>query len=209
MAALWRPNHAQQKSQCGKSDRMRPCDAKRQLERPRMIGGVVWILMSTSPSTSYRVEAFNLSHASENKIHDDTVAQKLGFAGGLVPGVEVYAYACHPAVQRWGRLWLERGQMQCRFLKPVYDGRIALVSELSLQPAWTSRCTARACFAPPATLRWGTARRDRHRSRSSSRARPRRHRSARRPAEASLAEGTLAQHRPDAHDCRIRRRISA
>ena len=52
-----------------------------------------------------------------------TTAQKLGFAGGLVPGVEVYAYACHPAVARWGRAWLERGQMQCRFLKPVYDHR--------------------------------------------------------------------------------------
>jgi hypothetical protein len=84
--------------------------------------------MSTSPSTSYRVEAYNLSHASENKIHDDTVAQTLGFAGGLVPGVEVYAYACHPAVQQWGRAWLERGRMECRFLKPVYDGRIALVN---------------------------------------------------------------------------------
>lgn len=78
--------------------------------------------------STYRVEAYNLSHASENKIHDDAVAQKLGFAGGLVPGVEVYAYACHPAVERWGRAWLESGRMECRFLKPVYDGRIALVT---------------------------------------------------------------------------------
>jgi acyl dehydratase len=78
----------------------------------------------------YRVEAFNISHASENKIHDDTVAQKLGFAGGLVPGVEVYAYACHPPVARWGKGWLERGRMECRFLKPVYDGRVAQVSAL-------------------------------------------------------------------------------
>jgi hypothetical protein len=84
--------------------------------------------MSTTPAMAYRVEAYNLSHASENKIHDDTIAQKLGFSGGLVPGVEVYAYACHPAVERWGRAWLERGHMECRFLKPVYDGRIAEVS---------------------------------------------------------------------------------
>jgi hypothetical protein len=84
--------------------------------------------MNAPNSTTYQVEAFNLSHASENKIHDDAVAQKLGFAGGLVPGVEVYAYACHPAVQRWGRAWLERGRMECRFLKPVYDGRIAVVT---------------------------------------------------------------------------------
>ena len=59
--------------------------------------------MNAPTSNTYRVEAYNLSHASENKIHDNTVAQKLGFAGGLVPGVEVYAYACHVAVACWGR----------------------------------------------------------------------------------------------------------
>lgn len=84
--------------------------------------------MTTETPTTYTVEAFNISHASENKIHDDAVARKLGFAGGLVPGVEVYAYACHPAVRRWGRAWLERGQMECRFLKPVYDGNLATVA---------------------------------------------------------------------------------
>ena len=79
-------------------------------------------------TSTYSVHAFNISHASENKIHDDAVAQKLGFTGGLVPGVEVFAYASHPVVQKWGRAWLERGQMEARFLKPVYDGRTALVT---------------------------------------------------------------------------------
>ena len=37
---------------------------------------------------SYAVRAINVAHASENKIHDDTVARRLGFSGGLVPGVE-------------------------------------------------------------------------------------------------------------------------
>jgi acyl dehydratase len=77
---------------------------------------------------TYFVKAYNLSHASENKIHDDAVAKKLGFSGGLVPGVEVYAYACHMPVARWGRAWLERGRMDCRFLKPVYDGKTAVVT---------------------------------------------------------------------------------
>jgi acyl dehydratase len=81
-----------------------------------------------STKAAYQVEAYNISHASENKIHDDAVAQKLGFTGGLVPGVEVFAYACHPVVERWGRAWLERGQTTCRFVKPVYDGRIARVT---------------------------------------------------------------------------------
>jgi hypothetical protein len=84
--------------------------------------------MDGAGTAPYVVEANNLSHASENKIHDDAVARALGFSGGLVPGVEVYAYACHAAVGRWGRAWLERGRMQCRFLKPVYDGRTVTVS---------------------------------------------------------------------------------
>src|SRR5262249_18004409 len=63
-----------------------------------------------------------------NRIHAASVAGTFGLAGGLVPGVEVYAYACHPAVKRWGRAWLERGQIECRFLKPVYDGRLAVVT---------------------------------------------------------------------------------
>jgi len=69
------------------------------------------------------VRAFNTAIASENKIHDDTVARRFGFAGGLVPGVEVYAYMTHMALARWGRAWLEAGEAECRFLSPVYDGR--------------------------------------------------------------------------------------
>jgi len=45
----------------------------------------------------YPVEAFNASKESENKIHDDAVAQRFGFRGGLVPGVDVYALYDAPA----------------------------------------------------------------------------------------------------------------
>jgi len=84
--------------------------------------------MAEAARRTYSVEAYNVSHASENKIHDDTVAQKLGFSGGLVPGVEVFAYASHLPVARWGRAFLERGRMEARFAKPVYDGRRATAS---------------------------------------------------------------------------------
>ena len=76
----------------------------------------------------YRVQARNLSHASENKIHDDDVARRFGFQGGLVPGVEVYAYMTHLPAARWGTAWLERGMAECRFFKPVYDGKLVSVS---------------------------------------------------------------------------------
>jgi hypothetical protein len=77
---------------------------------------------------TYRVEAYNLSHASENRIHDDATAQRFGFTGGLVPGVEVFAYCCHPPVEKWGRDFLSRGEVSAGFQKPVYDGRIATVT---------------------------------------------------------------------------------
>jgi acyl dehydratase len=75
--------------------------------------------------TSYRVTAHNTSKQSENKIHDDTVARRFGFSGGLVPGVDVFAYMTHLPVEKWGRDFLERGLIEARFVKPVYDGEIA------------------------------------------------------------------------------------
>ena len=84
--------------------------------------------MSSDGAIEHQVEAYNLSAASENKIHDDTVAQKFGFQGGLVPGVEIYAYMMNPAVRHFGPDWLERGCAECRLMKPVYDGRQAIVS---------------------------------------------------------------------------------
>lgn len=74
------------------------------------------------PLEGYSVVAHNTATASTNKIHDDAVAQQLGFRGGLVPGVDVYAYLTHPPAAAWGRPWLEHGALRARFLEPVYDG---------------------------------------------------------------------------------------
>jgi acyl dehydratase len=82
----------------------------------------------TSRLETYRVQAHNTSKQSENKIHDDTVAKRFGFSGGLVPGVDVMAYMMHLPVKRWGRAFLERGLIEARFVKPVYDGEVANVS---------------------------------------------------------------------------------
>ena len=82
----------------------------------------------TSRIEPYRVSAYNTSKHSENKIHDDAVARKFGFSGGLVPGVDVFAYMIHLPVKKWGRAFLGRGLIEARFVKPVYDGEIANVS---------------------------------------------------------------------------------
>jgi acyl dehydratase len=82
----------------------------------------------TSRLEAYRVEAYNTSKLSENKIHDDAVARRFGFSGGLVPGVDVMAYMMHLPVKKWGRAFLEHGLIEARFVKPVYDGEIADVA---------------------------------------------------------------------------------
>ena len=84
--------------------------------------------MGTQELAAHEVVAFNIAAASENKIHDDSIARRFGFNGALVPGVAVYAYMAHMPVARWGRAWLERGEAECRFRKPIYDGGIARVT---------------------------------------------------------------------------------
>jgi len=76
----------------------------------------------------YRVTARNTSADSENRIHDDAVAQRYGFRGGLVPGVTVYAYLTRPLVETLGPAWLERGTASVRLLKPVLDGEEVTVT---------------------------------------------------------------------------------
>jgi hypothetical protein len=80
------------------------------------------------PIPPYQVSAFNTAKASENKIHDDATAQRFGFKGGFVGGVNVYAYMTHQPLYRWGRTWLERGTGEAKFGKPVYENDIAEVT---------------------------------------------------------------------------------
>ena len=106
----------------------------------------------------HRLVAFNTATASANKIHDDAVAQRLGFRGGLVPGVDVYAYLCHLPSARWGRDWLARGTIAARFDAPVYDGDEVTITAtptddttLQLELDTTARC-AHATAALPADV---------------------------------------------------------
>jgi acyl dehydratase len=66
--------------------------------------------------------AFNTATDSDNKIHDDAVASRFGFTGGLVPGVDVHAYLTAAPLERWGLDWLDHGTIACRFGSPTYDG---------------------------------------------------------------------------------------
>jgi acyl dehydratase len=111
----------------------------------------------TSPLEPYRVQAFNTAKLSENKMHDDAVARRFGFSGGLVPGVDVMAYMMHLPVTRWGRAFLDRGLIEARFVKPVYDGEIADVAgeerggALSIQVESRGQVCATGSASLPAT----------------------------------------------------------
>lgn len=75
----------------------------------------------------HRIIARNTATASPNKIHDETVARSYGFAGGLVPGVTVFAWICGPALEILGTGLLERGRIEARFVRPVYEAdRVAV-----------------------------------------------------------------------------------
>src|SRR5258708_2857039 len=82
----------------------------------------------TSRLEAYRVSAYNTAKLSENKMHDDTVAKRFGFSGGLVPGVDVMAYMMHLPVRTWRCAVLQRGLVEAPLIKAVYDGDIANVS---------------------------------------------------------------------------------
>lgn len=96
------------------------------------------------PLIQRTINAYNTATESENRIHDDATASRFGFSGGLVPGVDVFAYMAHAPVRLWGLDWLQQGAMQARFLKPVYDGEDAtLVAEDAGDGAITLTVTSR------------------------------------------------------------------
>jgi acyl dehydratase len=101
----------------------------------------------------YRLVARNTATASANKIHDDAVARRYGFAGGLVPGVDVYAYMTHPPAAAWGLDWLKRGSMGARFLAPVYAGEEVVVVAGEVGPSPAGHRMALELRGPDGTVR--------------------------------------------------------
>src|SRR4051794_14249399 len=123
--------------------------------------------------SGWELFAHNTATESDNKIHDDAVARRLGFTGGLVPGVDVYAYLTHPPAEAWGLEWLECGTMRARFDRPVYDGdRVRIVAtdlradatgehaDLELRNSVDERCASATVTLPaksaepPSATQW-------------------------------------------------------
>lgn len=104
------------------------------------------------PTARHAVVARNHSTRSENKIHDDAVARRYGFAGGLVPGVELYAYLVRPVAETWGERWLRGGRMDARFVAPVYDGTEVTAALSDTGGLTLTDPSGRVCVTGTATL---------------------------------------------------------
>jgi acyl dehydratase len=84
-------------------------------------------VVAVGTGSRHELVAHNTATSSTNKIHDDAIARRYGFEGGLVPGVDVYAYMTRAPAEAWGLDWLRAGTMRARFLAPVYDGQTVIV----------------------------------------------------------------------------------
>ena len=86
----------------GRSGKWRLC-----VRQPYVLGEPTTPRSASKSRLSHKLVARNDAVTSENKIHDDDVAKRFGFSGGLVPGVTVFGYMTWPAAKAWGREWLE------------------------------------------------------------------------------------------------------
>lgn len=100
----------------------------------------------------WTVTAHNTATLSQNKIHDDEVARRYGFRGGLVPGVDDYAYMTHVPAEIWGLAWLERGTMSARFHLPVYEGQQVEVRPGPIERDGSAQRVALELLGPDGTV---------------------------------------------------------
>jgi acyl dehydratase len=86
------------------------------------VGAQRWRLTPGDRLPTWSVESFNDARDSKNRMHDDTVAKQLGFAGGLVPGVTLFGYLTRPFTALFGQAFLEDAFIDVRMRRPVYEG---------------------------------------------------------------------------------------
>lgn len=78
------------------------------------------------------VTARNRIDDPRKKMHDPAVAQRMGFAGGLVPGTVLYGYLLRPILAHFGRDWLGGVVCELNLPRPVTDGEALTIR---IQPA--------------------------------------------------------------------------
>ncbi len=86
-----------------------------------------------APMESDKYTAINNVPDSVNRIHTDEGARDYGYAGGLVPGIAMFSYACETIRKLGGDEWVDSGFTEMRYRAPVYDrATIEVVAETSV-----------------------------------------------------------------------------
>jgi len=86
----------------------------------------------TAVVTPMQILALNNAEQSENRIHSDEIAQRYGFSGALVSGVNVFGYLTQPLVRAYGESFLQQGIMDVLFLKPAYQDNLLSIQTENL-----------------------------------------------------------------------------
>lgn len=63
-------------------------------------------------------------------IHTDGYARQFGFESALVPGVTLMGYITEMLTDLFGESWMERGKINVRFRRPVYDGETVVAKAI-------------------------------------------------------------------------------
>ncbi len=89
-------------------------------------------------------------YAGHTSIHDDAMAEKLGFRAGPIEGPTHFSQFVPLLAQVWGRDWFERGAFSCHFLNMVVEGEsVRAFVEPPAPGATRTRCWAEKADGTP------------------------------------------------------------
>lgn len=73
--------------------------------------------------TQETIDRYGVINGDQDIIHyDDDYARQRGFRGTLAHGLMVQGYANVLAVDLYGTDWMERGEIEVKFVRPVFPG---------------------------------------------------------------------------------------
>lgn len=89
-------------------------------------------------------------YGGHGSIHDDSIAEKLGFRAGPIEGPTHFSQFVPLLHQIWGNAWFERGCFSCHFLNMVVEGEeVRAFVDIPAPGATLTRCWAEKADGTP------------------------------------------------------------
>ena len=89
-------------------------------------------------------------YGGHGSIHDDTIAEKLGFRAGPIEGPTHFSQLAPPLAEIWGRAWFERGCVSAHYQNMVVEGEeVRAFVELPASGATRTRVWAEKADGTP------------------------------------------------------------